>query len=58
MISQQGNVDWFVFWLKGEEDPDPLKAEEYSRWRELRKKQQENHAKDEASKEQSAATVN
>jgi len=35
MISQQGNVDWFCFWLKGEEDPDPTKAEQYKRWREL-----------------------
>jgi len=29
--SQQGNVDWFRFWLKGEEDPDPAKAEQYAR---------------------------
>src|SRR5205814_2874826 len=36
MISQQGNVDWFVFWLKHEEDPDPAKADQYRRWRELR----------------------
>jgi hypothetical protein len=36
MISQQGNVDWFCFWLKGEEDPDPAKAAQYRRWRELR----------------------
>ncbi len=36
MVSQQGDVDWFCFWLKGEEDPDPAKAEEYQRWRELR----------------------
>jgi hypothetical protein len=39
MISQQGNVDWFCFWLKGEEDPDPSKAEQYRRWRQLRKLQ-------------------
>jgi hypothetical protein len=37
MTSQQGNVDWFCFWLKGEEDPDPAKASQYARWRELRK---------------------
>ena len=37
MISQQGNVDWFAFWLKGEEDPDPNKADQYSRWRQMRK---------------------
>jgi len=42
MVSQQGNVDWFCFWLKGEEDTDPAKAEQYSRWRELRKLQEEN----------------
>jgi hypothetical protein len=32
-------VDWFCFWLKGEEDPGPAKAEQYARWRELRKLQ-------------------
>jgi dipeptidyl aminopeptidase/acylaminoacyl peptidase len=39
MTSQQGNVDWFCFWLKGEEDPDRAKAEQYTRWRDLRKLQ-------------------
>ncbi len=42
LVSQQGNVDWFRFWLKGEEDPDPAKAEQYARWRELRKLQEKN----------------
>ena len=36
MISQQGDVDWFCFWLKGEEDPDPAKTEQYKRWHNLR----------------------
>jgi dipeptidyl aminopeptidase/acylaminoacyl peptidase len=36
MVSQQGNVDWFAFWLKGEEDHDLSKAAEYARWREMR----------------------
>ena len=36
MASQQGNVDWFRFWLKGEEDPDPSKATQYARWRKMR----------------------
>jgi hypothetical protein len=36
MISQQGNVDWFRFWLRREEDPDPAKAEQYERWHNLR----------------------
>src|SRR5580658_7890270 len=39
MVSQQGNVDWFCFWIKGQEDPDPAKVEQYQRWRELRKLQ-------------------
>jgi hypothetical protein len=36
MISQQGDVDWFCFWLKGEEDLDPAKADQYKRWRNFR----------------------
>jgi dipeptidyl aminopeptidase/acylaminoacyl peptidase len=36
MASQQGNVDWFRFWLQGEEDPDPTKESQYVRWRQLR----------------------
>jgi dipeptidyl aminopeptidase/acylaminoacyl peptidase len=39
MIASQGNVDWFCFWLKGEEDTDPCKSEQYARWHELRKTQ-------------------
>lgn len=31
------NVDWFNFWLKDKEDPEGKKAEQYVRWRELRK---------------------
>ena len=42
MISQGANVDWFTFWLKGEEDPDPAKVAQYVRWRELRNLQAEN----------------
>lgn len=36
LTAQQGLVDWFLFWLKGEEDPEPRKCEQYSRWRALR----------------------
>lgn len=36
MASQQGDVDWFCFWLKDEEDRSPEKAAQYRRWRELR----------------------
>ena len=42
MASQGGSVDWFRFWLKDEEDSDPAKAEQYIRWRELRKLQEAN----------------
>jgi hypothetical protein len=44
LVSQQGNVDWFCFWLKGEEDSDSAKAEQYVRWGELRKRQETNEA--------------
>jgi len=30
------NLDWFRFWLQDLEDPDPAKADQYARWRELR----------------------
>ncbi len=36
LTSQQGAVDWYLFWLKGEEDPDPAKSEQYARWHVLR----------------------
>jgi hypothetical protein len=29
-----------LLWLKGEEEPDSRKAEQYKRWRQLRKLQQ------------------
>jgi len=37
MISQEGSVDWFAFWLQGYEDPDPAKREQYARWHQLRR---------------------
>lgn len=30
------NVDWFLFWLKDEEDPNPAKSEQFARWRKLK----------------------
>jgi hypothetical protein len=39
MASEQGDVDWFRFWLKGEEDPDPVKRIQYERWEKLRKEE-------------------
>jgi len=40
ITAQQGDVDWFCFWLKGEEDHDRDKAEQYARWREMRNQRQ------------------
>jgi len=36
IISQQGNEEWFRFWLKGEEDADSTTTQQYARWRKLR----------------------
>lgn len=36
LVDQQGNVDWFRFWLQGYQDPDSAKKEQYDRWRALR----------------------
>ncbi len=32
----QRSLDWFDFWLRGIEDGDPSKADQYKRWRALR----------------------
>jgi dipeptidyl aminopeptidase/acylaminoacyl peptidase len=45
LASQGGSVDWFRFWLQDHEDPNPAKAEQYARWHELRKLQQEEMAR-------------
>jgi dipeptidyl aminopeptidase/acylaminoacyl peptidase len=34
------SVDWWRFWLKGEQDLDPAKALQYAHWRELRSMQE------------------
>lgn len=36
LISSQSSVDWMKFWLLNEEDRDPKKSSQYSRWRGLR----------------------
>lgn len=36
IASQQGNIDWFRFWLQDYEDPDPTKTSQYKRWEQLR----------------------
>jgi dipeptidyl aminopeptidase/acylaminoacyl peptidase len=30
------NIDWFAFWLQGQEDPDPTKRGQYQRWEAMR----------------------
>jgi hypothetical protein len=30
------NLDWFRFWLQGYEDPNPAKAAQYVRWRQMK----------------------
>jgi dipeptidyl aminopeptidase/acylaminoacyl peptidase len=42
-IAQESMVDWFRFWLKGEEDPEETKAAQYSRWHELKRMQEGNN---------------
>jgi hypothetical protein len=34
--SQQGDVDWFRYWLQDYSDPDPSKQREYMRWQQLK----------------------
>jgi hypothetical protein len=34
--SQEGDVDWFRFWLQGYADPAPSKRDQYERWEKLR----------------------
>lgn len=35
LVSQEGTVDWFSFWLKNERDSDPEKRDQYDRWERL-----------------------
>jgi dipeptidyl aminopeptidase/acylaminoacyl peptidase len=37
IASESGTVDWFCFWLKGEQDPVAAKATQYERWNRLRR---------------------
>lgn len=36
LAAYERNLDWFRFWLKGEEDPSPAKAQQYRRWRDAK----------------------
>ena len=44
LVSQQGDVDWLRFWLKGEEDTDQRNTEQYARWRGSRKLQEQSQS--------------
>src|SRR3546814_6809876 len=33
----QRSLDWFAFWLAGRRDPDPAKADQYSRWEAMKR---------------------
>jgi Prolyl oligopeptidase family len=35
-MNYEQQLDWFRFWLKHEEDPDPSKRDQYARWNKLR----------------------
>lgn len=39
IIAERRLVDWFCFWLKGEEDKEPKKVPQYARWRGMRETQ-------------------
>jgi dienelactone hydrolase len=47
LASQSMSVDWYDFWLNEHEDPDPAKADQYLRWRELRRLQEQQAQKEE-----------
>lgn len=40
LASQMGTIDWMRYWLQNYEDPNPTKAKQYARWRELRNLQE------------------
>ena len=40
----QRNLDWMRFWLQGAEDDDPAKAEQFARWRDMRRRWEKQRA--------------
>lgn len=62
MLSLQGNVDWYRFWLKGEEREEPLLAGEtrdslqkrYADWRQMREMKQVDDARPRCARQLSA----
>jgi hypothetical protein len=43
-VSMQSSVDWMLFWLVGQQDNDPAKADQYWYWRRLRDHRDARHA--------------
>ena len=43
IASMQSNLDWFLFWLQGKEDPQPDKQDQYRRWKALAKLRGDSH---------------
>ncbi|MHB8413384.1 MAG: hypothetical protein ACYDDI_15760 [Candidatus Acidiferrales bacterium] len=43
LVSEQGNVDWFSFWLEGKEDRRRAKKQQYIRWSALRSLLKQSH---------------
>ncbi|CAN5665777.1 hypothetical protein BH10PSE14_BH10PSE14_43370 [soil metagenome] len=43
LASYQRSIDWFDYWLRNIEDPDPAKRQQYVRWRKLRDAQFTHH---------------
>lgn len=37
LVTDTRTLDWWLFWLKGEEDSDPAKKDQYARWHEMRR---------------------
>jgi hypothetical protein len=41
LATYERSFDWLRFWLLGEEDPNPAKADQYARWRGMRESRQD-----------------
>jgi dipeptidyl aminopeptidase/acylaminoacyl peptidase len=51
------NLDWFNFWLRGIEDPDPAKTAQYERWHVLRGQHEAELEREERPAGAAAATI-
>jgi hypothetical protein len=58
LATQGTNLDWFRFWLKDYEDPNPDKKEQYRRWEHLRELRDANAKTAGQAKDDNAAKPN